>query len=128
VNPSSSTAFDEIMNALSGETFNGIYVEGDLPCLAPGGTRHWKATIVGSAFCSPPEPFADPVPVPVPPNNAYGCVDAATFDVDPAPDETSADVVMTIDPLYLDLEIEREEGLCFPAEGPGPNPLHYSDG
>jgi len=121
-----AAAFDEFVNGLDGSEIEDVYVEGDQPCIP--GWRHWKATVVGFAFCSPPDPFADPVSVPVPPHNIYGCTDAATFDVDVAPDETTADVVTTIDPLYLDLEFEREEGLCYPAEGWGPNPLNYSDG
>ncbi len=125
------SAFDEFVNGLTGDEIESLVVEGDLACLVPPTfLRHWEATVVGVAFCSPPEPFADPVLIPVPPHNIYGCTDAATFDI--VPDGTTADVVMSIDPLYVDLEFEREEGLCwtplFPPEGQGPEPPHYSDG
>lgn len=120
-----AAAFDEFINGLLGAEIDGVVVEGDLPCVP--GTRHWQATVVGFAFCSPADPWADPVAVPVPPFNVYGCENAAAVDVDVQEGETGADVLISIDPIFVDLEVEREEGVCFPLEGWGPSPPHYSD-
>jgi hypothetical protein len=120
-----AAAFDEFINGLFGTEIDGVVVEGDLVCVP--GTRHWQATVIGFAFCSPDDPWADPTPIPVPPYNVYGCENEAAIDVVVAPGESSADVLISIDPLFVDLEIEREEGLCYPLEGWGPDPPHYSD-
>ncbi len=121
-----AAAFDEFINALLGTEIDGLTVEGDILGF------HYGATLIGFAFCSPSDPWADPTPVPVPPyNNVYACDNAAAFDVVVEPGEETADILITIDPLFLDLEIERDDGLCpFPPyyENPlDPGPPHTSD-
>ncbi len=124
-----AAAFDEFINGLFGTEIDGVVVEGDVYNPGVFGTRHWEATVVGFAFCSPSDPWADPAQIPVPPSNVYGCDNAAALDVVVTPGETSADVLISIDPIFVDLEIERENGMCFPlfGDGWGPAPPHYSD-
>jgi len=101
--------FDEYMNGLIGSEIDSLEVEGDV---VTDDIYHWKVTVLGFAFCYPADPWAPPDPAPVPPDGAYECVSAADVDAVVTPGEGGADVFITIDPIFLDLVLEREWGVC----------------
>ncbi len=120
-----AAAFDEFIEGLAGTEIDGVVVEGYV------GGFHWEVTFIGFALCSPLDPWAEPTPVPVPPYSVYECTNMAVIDVVVAPGETTADLLITIDPLFLDLGIERDDGLCPLGpywELPPYDPPHMSDG
>jgi hypothetical protein len=69
-------------------------------------------TVLGFAFCEPTDPYAPPTPTPVPPLTAYGCENLSTVGVDVANDETSADILIEISKIFLDLETSRDETIA----------------
>jgi hypothetical protein len=73
----------------------------------------------GFAFCLPPYPAADPEPDPLPPSNAYGCVNAVLVAVDLLPDETGGEATILIDMRFSDLITERDRTLFCGEFGSG---------
>jgi hypothetical protein len=69
-------------------------------------------TVLGFAFCEPTDPYAPPTPTPVPPLTAYGCENLSTVGVDVANDETSADILIEISKIFLDLETSRDQTIA----------------
>ena len=70
---------------------------------------HVDVTVIGYAFCDPPDYWANPNPTPTFPFNAYGCENVATVSATVSPDATSSDIVIDIVDFFLDLEYERDE-------------------
>jgi hypothetical protein len=101
--------FDEYINGLTGAEISGLEVEGQV---VTDDVYYWKVTVLGFAFCYPADPWAPPTPSPDPPYGVYECQSAADVDVVVTPGEDGADVLITIDPVFLDLVLEREWGLC----------------
>ncbi len=126
-----AAAFDEFINGLIGDEVEGLGVEGYAPIPPidpyPAYLCHWEVTLIGLALCSPTDPWAPPTPVPVPPGGVYECDSAAVVDAVVTPGETSADILITVDPVFLDFVIERDYGLC-PWWEPGSGPPVTSDG
>lgn len=109
-----SDAFTQALNELwgdEGET-SGFDIEVEsLPL---------TCTFLGFAFCEPPDRWAEPLAVPVPPYNIYDCQNYSTATTDVSLDETSATVTITISRVFLDLETTRERGILCSVYGDGP--------
>jgi hypothetical protein len=76
--------------------------------------QHFVITLVGFALCEPSNPWAEPNLTPEPPFNSYGCENVSDVDVTVAPSETSADVGIAVDHLFVDFTLERDWGICIP--------------
>ena len=89
---------------------------------------HVDVTILGFAFCNPPEKWADPNPTPTFPFNAYGCENVAMVGATATPDATSSEITVTVSDFFLDLEYVRETtDACFLIGGETSGGTHAAD-
>ncbi len=70
-------------------------------------------TLKGVALCEPADPWADPELIPDPPYNSYGCENVSDVDVIIVPTMDEADVTISIEPFFLDFEMDRDYGICI---------------
>ncbi len=98
--------FRQAINGLQGNEFEPVSLSDEILGF------HYEVVLLGFAFCVPAEPWAAPNPIPVPPYNVYECENFSEVNALVVPDETSADVVIEISNLFLDLEVVRNYGLC----------------
>jgi len=98
--------FRQSINGLQGNEFAPVSLSDEVIGF------HYEVVLLGFAFCVPAYPWAEPIPIPVPPYNVYECENFSTVNVLVSPDETSADVVIEVSDLFLDLEVVRDYGLC----------------
>jgi hypothetical protein len=70
---------------------------------------HVEVTVLGFAFCDPPDPWVAPDPTPTFPFNVYGCENVATITPKVSQDVTSADILIEVSDFFLDIEYERDE-------------------
>jgi hypothetical protein len=110
--------FETALNGLKGTEIEPVTIrfaykppDFDQPPLPPVefDSVHVAVTFIGFAFCDPPDPWVEPSDVPIPPLNAYGCTNVATVVADVNPTLTSAEYVVTVSDLFLDLVYTRDE-------------------
>lgn len=70
---------------------------------------HVDVTILGFAFCNPPDPWVSPDPTPTFPYNVYGCENIATATADIDQDVTTSNILIEVSDFFLDLEYVRDE-------------------
>jgi flagellar hook capping protein FlgD len=78
-----------------------------------------SVTLKGVAFCLPPNPAAEPNPNPTPPDNAYGCSNAAQVSVNLLPDTTGGEATIHLNVLFIDLTTTRDRTLYCGELGSG---------
>lgn len=75
--------------------------------------------LTGFSFCLPPDPAAEPDPAPVPPDNAYGCRNAAQVVVDLLPGDVAGEATVQADTLFVDLATTRDRSFYCGEIGSG---------
>ena len=100
--------FTDAVNGLRGDEIEPQTIQFEYT--PPGfATVHVDITVLGFAFCNPPDPWVTPDPSPTFPFNVYGCENIATVTADVDPEVTSSDIVINVSDLFLDIEYTRDE-------------------
>lgn len=100
--------FNDAIEGLQGNEFEPQKIQFEY---TPPGfpTVRVDVTVLGFAFCDPPNPWVVPDPTPTFPFNVYGCENVATVTANVSPDVTSSDILIEVSDFFLDIEYERDE-------------------
>lgn len=105
-------ALQNNLNSLQGNEFTVPATPATVD--TPIGTLDYTYTGNGFALCAPPVQFPAPNPMPVPPANRYGCVNALALTlVQTTPDTLAA--TFTVPNLFVDASITWERLGLFPS-------------